>query len=183
MTIAVGDIIAWSSISEHGDSAVLSSAVGTLFGELRTLLLGHGGTVGNYAGDAFFGLWELEHFPDAADRAIEFVLAADELVAELAPRLQVSDLEGRPISMGWGVVSGEASTISIAGAATSVLGDSANLAFRLSGLAGRDGRERILASAKAIEGIRFPIEADRGTPVTVKGRSGVEQVCGIRRSR
>ncbi len=179
MTIAVGDIVDYSSVSEVVPSAELSEAVGTLFGELRKLLHRHGGAIGNYAGDALFALWELEHLPDGADRALRFALAARDLVAEVAERLSIRDLSGEPLRMGWGVVIGEASTGSIDGAAAIVLGDAANLAFRLSSVAGRDQRPEVLATATVLERASDEFARDEGIELAVKGRAGPERVFGI----
>ena len=81
--------------------------------------------------------------------------------------------------MGWGVVIGEASTGSVDGAAAIVLGDSANLAFRLSSLAGRDERPQVLATAQTLTRADGEFDRDEGVELTVKGRSGPETVFGV----
>ena len=59
------------------------------------------------------------------------------------------------------------------------LGDAVNLAFRLAGLAGRDGRPTILAVADTVE--LAPGAATYGEPVefAIKGRTAPAQVRGV----
>ena len=45
-------------------------------------------------------------------------------------------------SMGWGVVQGMAALAAMTRSVEAVIGDATNVAFRLAGLAGRDGRRR-----------------------------------------
>jgi class 3 adenylate cyclase len=180
MALVVGDVVGFTTISELVESERLVGAIGTLFGELRTVLRRHGGSVGNYAGDALFALWELEHFEDAADRALGFVFAASSVVARLAPDLEIRDTEGAPLRMGWGLALGEAATASIGGAALAVLGDTANLAFRLSALAARDGRPEVLGTATFSEALTVPVHRYDQAEVAVKGRTGAEVVYGLR---
>jgi adenylate cyclase len=177
MAMVVGDIVGYSRISEANDSSVLTEALDTVFGELRTLLRRHGGMLANFAGDAFFAAWELDSSPDAAARAVDFALAAAERVSQLAPELPLAG--GAEFRMGWGVTVGEATVSVLTGALTTVVGDAANLAFRLSGIAAREGRSDVLvledAAAAAAPGVLS--EAER---ISVKGRAEPVTVCSLR---
>jgi class 3 adenylate cyclase len=81
--------------------------------------------------------------------------------------------------MGWAVVLGPVAVSTLTRAQPAVIGDTTNLAFRLSGRAARDGLPEILVNAPAREvlGDRY----DWGEPhtVTVKGRSGEVVVFGV----
>jgi class 3 adenylate cyclase len=139
----------------------------------------HGGTLNSYAGDALFAVWESDPVDHAAGHAVEFVRAAHRHVRETAPELPLRTLEGSPVSMGWAVVLGPVAVSTLTRAQPAVIGDTTNLAFRLSGRAARDGLPEILVNAPAREvlGDRY----DWGEPhtVTVKGRSGEVVVFGV----
>jgi class 3 adenylate cyclase len=66
--------------------------------------------------------------------------------------------------------------VAISPLGVSVLGDATNLAFRLSGLAGRDGRARVLVSRRARDMVGDNFEFGPGMDLAVKGRSGTETV-------
>jgi adenylate cyclase len=177
--MAVGDVIGFSTFSEHMDSEPLTTGMSRLFGELHRVLRVHEGTLAANAGDALLALWEVSAFPDAADRAIEFALAASTSVSALADDLPFPTPPETGLTMGWAVVAGGVGITSMAGASMTVLGDAANLAFRLSGLAGRAGRPNLLVT----EEIRARTTRPHGflTPerVTVRGRAGVETTFGV----
>jgi len=169
MAMAVGDIVGYSQIAEQNNSSALTSALDELFGELRGLLRLHGGMLGNYAGDAFFGAWELNSIPDGAERAIAFSLQAAERVRRLAPELALERDEEAELRMGWGVAVGEATVSVLTGVLTTIVGDAANLAFRLSGVAARDGRGEVLVLADAAVGETVLFGAPE--ELALKGRS------------
>ena len=178
MAMVVGDIVGYSRISEANDSAALTETLDTVFGDLRALLRRRGGMLANFAGDAFFGAWELDSFPDAPDRAIAFALAAAERVRKLAPTLSLAGEE--ELRMGWGVTVGEATVSVLTGALTTVVGDSANLAFRLSGIAARKGRGDVLVLEDAAAGVTPGILAEESEQITVKGRAEPVTVRSLR---
>jgi class 3 adenylate cyclase len=180
MVMAVGDIISYSTISQYTDSGTVLQSLEMLYGGMQEILTRHGGTLADYAGDALFAVWELDQNADAPTEAVAFALEAVEALQELAPMLAIRDPDGLPVRMGWGVVLGEAAVSSLTGSLVSVVGDAANLAFRISGLSAREGRPDVIAT----EAIHERILGDRfvfGSPedVTVKGRTGTERVYGV----
>jgi class 3 adenylate cyclase len=180
MVMAVGDIVDFSGMSEEAPSRTVIETASDLFRELRPILRVHQGTLGNYAGDAFFGVWELDGSGEGCQRAVDFTLAARERVRDLAPILPVRRRDGRPLELGWSVVTGEAAMGSITGVPLTVLGDAVNLAFRLAGLAGREGREPVLVTEAVRELIGPAREFAAPEQVRVKGRQRVETVYGVR---
>jgi len=60
-----------------------------------------------------------------------------------------------------------------------VLGDATNVAFRLSALAGREGRPDILATNRVQAAVGDQFEFATPEEVQVKGRTGTERVFGI----
>lgn len=176
MMMVVGDIIGYSTISQYTDGEILTSDLHALYGPLKGLLVQQRGTLSDYAGDAVFAVWDYDHMPDAPTLAVDFALRAVDLVAEVAPSLRLRDPEGQPLRMGWAVVEGRAAISSLTGSLISVVGDAANLAFRLSGVAGRKSRAPVIVT----KGVHDLI-ADRyrfGAPSLedTKGRTGQETV-------
>ena len=176
MMMVVGDITNYSTMSQVTDSGIVATSLQALYAELTSVLTQHRGTLSNYVGDALFAVWELKHIPAANELAIEFALAAHRRVGEVAHQLPLRGPDGGPVRMGWGVVLGPGTLINLPHSAVSVLGDATNLAFRLSGLAGRQGRPPVIVTQTAREAV-----ADRfvwGEPerVPTKGRVGEETV-------
>jgi adenylate cyclase len=179
MVMAVGDIVGYSTISQYTDSGVVLQSLEMLYGGLQEVLTRHRGTLSDYAGDALFAVWELEQIPDAPDQAVSFALDAIEAMRELAPMMAVRDPDGNPLRMGWGIVLGDTAVSSLTGSLVSVVGDAANLAFRISGLSARDGRADVIVTEHIHEllGDRFVFTEPED--VTVKGRTGTERVYGV----
>jgi adenylate cyclase len=179
MVLVVGDLVGYSTISEVTDSSVVLDSLDVLWDGLRRLLMEHGGTLNSYAGDALFAVWESDPIDDAAVHAADFVRAAQRHVRETAPALTIRTLEGSPVQMGWAVVLGPVAVSTLTRAQPAVIGDTTNLAFRLSGRAARDGLPEILVNATAREILGDRYEWGEPHTVTVKGRSAEEVVFGL----
>jgi class 3 adenylate cyclase len=152
-----------------------------MYGALRQVLTHHKGTLADYAGDAMFAIWDTDELPDAAVRAVDFTLDAIDRIGEIAPSLPIRDPDGEPVRLGWAVVEGTASVGSLTGALIAVVGDATNLAFRLSGLAGREGRSPVIVTdaVRQLTGDRY--QYGEVEEVTVKGRTGAERIVGVSR--
>jgi adenylate cyclase len=179
MVLVVGDLVGYSTISEVTDSSVVLDSLDVLWDGLRRLLMEHGGTLNSYAGDALFAVWEGDPVDQAAGHAVEFVRAAHRHVLETAPQLPLRTLDGNPVSMGWAVVLGPVAVSTLTRAQPAVIGDTTNLAFRLSGRAARDGLPEILVNAPAREALGDRYDWSEPHTVTVKGRSGEVVVFGV----
>jgi class 3 adenylate cyclase len=181
MVHVVGDIVDYSGLSQLNGSAVLAAAVDVLFGELRALVQAKSGTLANLAGDALYSVWDLGGGRElATEHALEFVLQATEVVENVRPALEL-ETGAAPLRMGWGVTVGEASITLLAGSLVTILGDATNVAFRLSGVAGREGRPKILLdeSVEPVASTRFVL----GTPMPLmlKGRAQESRARGLLR--
>jgi class 3 adenylate cyclase len=176
MVMVVGDIINYSTISQVTDEGIVARSLHTLWHEVGGVLQAHQGTLNHYAGDAIFAIWEASRFSDAAERAIDFAVAANRLVEELGPGLPMRGPDGSPIHMGWGVVQGMVALAAMTRSVEAVIGDSTNVAFRLAGVAGRNGRAAVMVTS----GVRRLVEAQfawgDGEQVELKGRRGAETV-------
>ncbi|MFY9768439.1 MAG: adenylate/guanylate cyclase domain-containing protein [Mycobacterium sp.] len=176
MVMVVGDIVNYSTISQVTDEGVMARSLHTLWHQLGAVLSVHRGTLSHYAGDALFAVWEQRAFPDAAERAIDFALAANGLVEELGPELPLRDPDGSPIHMGWGVVRGMVALAAMTRSADAVIGDATNVAFRLAGLAGRHGRAAVMVTSGVHSAGAAHFTWGTAERVEIKGRSGMETV-------
>lgn len=176
MAMVVGDILSFSTIAEYTPDSVLMENIERLYGGLRSLLSAHSGTLSNYVGDAFFATWEIGTIPDATAMAVRFALEAAGWVRSVAPSLGLRDPNGQPIRVGWGVAAGPAAVSSITGALVSVLGDATNVAFRLSGVAGRNGWSEVVVTKEVHNRTAELFSYSAPAEVEVKGRSALVTV-------
>ncbi len=171
LAVVVGDVVGYTTLTEaHGGEAV-GSVTDMLFTELRTLLNEAHGTVINYYGDAIFAGWDADRDPAAAHRAVAYALEAADLVAGLAPQLDLRNGDGTPVRMGWGVTLGQASPSAPSPGRAAVHGDTINLAFRLSGLASRGSHGAVLVSDVIAQAAPAAARYGEVELLTVKGRA------------
>jgi class 3 adenylate cyclase len=176
MVMVVGDITNYSTISEVTENRVIAGSLNYLWHELSRVLRTHRGTLNHYAGDALYAVWELRRIPTANELAIDFALAANQRVEELAPTLPLRGPDGSPIRMGWGVVQGRAAIAAMTRTVTAVIGDATNVAFRLAGIAGRAGRPAVMVSSRVHAVVEAQYVWGRSEEVEIKGRRGMETV-------
>ncbi|MDT5147845.1 MAG: adenylate cyclase [Mycobacterium sp.] len=176
MVMVVGDITNYSTISEVTDNRVIAQSLNYLWHDLGLVLRAHRGTLNHYAGDALYAVWELRTIPKASELAIDFALAANHRVEELAPTLPLRGPDGSPIRMGWGVVQGRAAIAAMTRTVTAVIGDATNVAFRLAGIAGRAGRPAVMVSAAVHAAVEAQYVWGHSEEVEIKGRRGMETV-------
>jgi class 3 adenylate cyclase len=176
MVMVVGDIVNYSTISQVTDGAVMAQSLHALWDRLGDVLQAHNGTLSHYAGDALFAVWELARFPNAPGLAIDFALAANRVVADFAPGLRLRGPDGQPIRMGWGVVQGIAAVAAMTRATDAVIGDATNVAFRLAGIAGRQGRAPVVVTSDLQRALAAQFSWGPGESVEIKGRSGRQTI-------
>jgi len=181
MVMVVGDILSFSTIAESADDRVLLENIDRLYAELRQILARHHGTLSNYVGDAFFATWETDAVPEAAKEAVTFAIESAESLPRIAAGLQVRDPGGGPLRMGWGVASGPAAVSQLTGMLVTVLGDATNVAFRLSGLAGREGRPDVLVTDAVHRATSMGFAFTPASAIQVKGRTQAVETLGARR--
>lgn len=192
MAMVVGDVVGFSTIAETTDDRVLLENIDRLYAELRQILARHHGTLSNYVGDAFFATWEVlplpgKSVPDDAARAatagaaVAFTVEAAEQMPRIAAGLDLRDPSGGPLRMGWGVALGAAAVSQLTGMLVTVLGDTTNVAFRLSGFAGRTGWPDVLVTDVAYRATSASFAFTEPTEIQVKGRSQPVQALGASR--
>jgi adenylate cyclase len=170
MVMVVGDITNYSTISEVTDNKVIAESLNYLWHELREVLRAHRGTLNHYAGDALYAVWGLRTLPNANELAIDFALAANQRVEELAPRLALREPGGSPIRMGWAVVQGRAALAAMTRSVEAVIGDATNIAFRLAGIAGRGGHAAVMTTATVHAAVEPKYVWGPPEQVEIKGR-------------
>ena len=176
MVMVVGDITNYSTISQATDNTVTAQSLYTLWHELGEILRAHRGTLNHYAGDALYAVWELRTLPQAGALAIDFALAANKLVETLGPQLPLRGPDGSTIHMGWAVVQGRAARAAMTRSVEAVIGDSTNLAFRLAGLSGRQGRAAVMVTQVVHDAVEAQFVWGASEMVETKGRTGMETV-------
>jgi adenylate cyclase len=181
LAMVVGDIAGFSTIAEDTGDRVLLENIDRLYAGLRQILSRHHGTLSNYVGDAFFATWEVAATPDAARAATAFAVEAAETVPRIAAGLDLRDPAGGPLRMGWGVAVGPAAVSLLTGMLVTVVGDATNVAFRLSGLAGRDGRPDVLVTDAAHRATAASFAFTAPSAVQVKGRRQAVEALGASR--
>jgi len=83
--------------------------------------------------------------------------------------------------MGWGVACGPAAVSLLTGMLVTVLGDATNVAFRLSGLAGRDGRPDVLVTDAVRRAAPAGFAYTAPSTIYVKGRTQPVEAMGASR--
>lgn len=176
--VVVGDIIDYTGLAERSGAAAVATGTDRLFARLRDLVVEHGGSISNFAGDALLAVWPLDDGADSAAHAVRCALAAHRQVGILAPDLGLRSVDGQPIRMGWGVTSGAVSTARPAPGREALLGDTVVLAFRLSGIAGRNGQPPVLVTEETATRAAGAAEYGDVAELTVKGRTAPARVRG-----
>ena len=171
MVHVVGDIVDYSSLGQLNDSSALVAAVDLLFGELRGLVRIQHGTLANFAGDALYAVWDLSLGEQATELALDFVALAADAVKAVSPTLELETTADH-LHMGWGVTVGDASITLLAGSLMTILGDATNVAFRLSGVAGRRGHPSILVDEPMRSLASDSFSFGDSVALTLKGRTG-----------
>jgi class 3 adenylate cyclase len=167
----VGDVVGYMAMSERDGDDAVAAAADELFATLDELLVAHGATTSHRDGDSLFAAWDVTGDPQAADKAVRFALAAAKLVDDTA------------LEMGWGVTLGDGVPGHPSMAREAVDADAINLAFRLSGLAARNGEPTVLVDAKAATAA--PDAADYGDSreLAIRGRATAVSVQGAENAR
>jgi class 3 adenylate cyclase len=170
MVLVAGDIIGSTSLAERWSSEAVAGVAHRLFTALGERLAVHRGMLSHLAGDAMLAVWDLGHDTQGADRAVAFALEAAALVERTAPDLPIRHADGSALAMGWGVSLGDVALSHLARGRSTVLGDPANVAFRLADFAGREGRPPVLVTGDVAALVKGPVSLGPESPLTVKGR-------------
>ena len=174
VTVLMSDIRSYSTIAEHADPTQLAGQLNTHRAAMNKAILGEGGTVMQFVGDAVMAVFGAP-FPQAdhADRAVAAAAGMHALQAEINADV---DHAGLPeFGLGLGLSTGEAAAAllgSVEHLEYTLVGDTVNLAQRLQQFAAA-GETVISAATKSA--LTSPVPLTALPPQLVKGRDTAVQ--------
>ncbi|NOY70763.1 MAG: adenylate/guanylate cyclase domain-containing protein [Gammaproteobacteria bacterium] len=183
VTHLVADIRGFSTIAQQTESSLLFEVLSQLYESLATIVHDNQGTVKDFAGDAIFAFWEHNEKDDPAiaRNACYAALVQQQAATTFFANLPEKFSELRYLKLGWGIATGFA-TVSHYGVRSenlALVGDSTNLAFRLSGLANKELSSDIVICHNTAEMVRPSMLVTPLGEVDTKGREGKEPVFSI----
>ena len=173
VTVLMSDIRSYSTIAEHADPAQLAGQLNTHRAAMNRAILGEGGTVMQFVGDAVMAVFGAPFpQPDHADRAVAAALAMHQLQDQINDGWAGDGLP--PFGLGIGVSSGEAAAALLGSEERleyTLVGDTVNLSQRLQQL-GSAGETVISEATKRapsvpVQLVTLPAQLvkGRGTPI------------------
>jgi len=174
VTVLFSDLSGYTAMSEKLDPEEVREIMSQVFGGITSVVSKYEGSIQKFIGDAvvaFFGLPKAHE--DDPVRAIRAAREIHSFVETMSPR--VEQRVGRSLSMHTGINTGLVVTgqVDQKGGTPGVLGDTINLASRLSGLA-KAGEILVGSVTYQLGGGHFTFE--RLEPVQVKGKAEAVQV-------
>jgi len=169
VTVLMSDIRAYSAIAEHADPSQLAGQLNTHRAAMNQAILGEGGTVMQFVGDAVMAVFGAPVAqPDHADRAVVAAAGMHALQGEINERWA---LEGLPaFGLGIGLSTGEAAAALLGSEERleyTLVGDTVNLSQRLQQFA--SAGETVLSEA-TVHALRADVVAVSLGSQLVKGR-------------
>ena len=169
VTVLMSDIRSYSTIAEHADPTQLAGQLNTHRAAMNRAVLGEGGTVMQFVGDAVMAVFGAPFpQPDHADRAVAAAAAMHLLQSEINVGWAAEELPA--FGLGIGVSTGEAAAALLGSEERleyTLVGDTVNLSQRLQQL-GAAGETVISAATK--RALSVPAEMTALPAQLVKGR-------------
>jgi class 3 adenylate cyclase/ActR/RegA family two-component response regulator len=169
VTVLMSDIRSYSTIAEHADPSQLAGQLNTHRAAMNHAILGEGGTVMQFVGDAVMAVFGAPFpQPDHADRAVAAASVMHSLQAGINERWRSDGLP--PFGLGLGLSSGEAAAALLGSAERleyTLVGDTVNLSQRLQQFAAAG--ETVLSEA-TLQALSGPVQTIPLGAQMVKGR-------------
>jgi class 3 adenylate cyclase/DNA-binding CsgD family transcriptional regulator len=169
VTVLMSDIRSYSTIAEHADPSQLAGQLNTHRAAMNRAILGEGGTVMQFVGDAVMAVFGAPFpQPDHADRAVAAASVMHDLQAGINEHWAVDGLPA--FGLGLGLSSGEAAAALLGSAERleyTLVGDTVNLSQRLQQFA--EAGETVLSEA-TLQALSTPVHAISLGAQMVKGR-------------
>jgi adenylate cyclase len=169
VTVLMSDIRSYSTIAEHADPSQLAGQLNTHRAAMNHAILGEGGTVMQFVGDAVMAVFGAPFpQPDHADRSTMAAMAMHSLQAEINTRWAADGLPA--FGLGIGLSTGEAAAALLGSEERleyTLVGDTVNLSQRLQQLA--SAGETVLSEATS-KALTVPTTAVALPAQLVKGR-------------
>ena len=173
VTVLFADISGYTKLSAAIDAEEAHGILGRFFDRADAIIRDHGGTVDKHIGDSVMAVFgaPVAHSNDP-ERAVRAAEAIQQAMLELAGNL------GRPLQVHIGVASGQVVASGIGNDAHyTVIGDSVNLAARLTDAAGPG---EILIAAAVQRAVADRIDAEDQGEIAVKGLADPVQAYTVR---
>ncbi len=169
VTVLMSDIRSYSTIAEHADPSQLAGQLNTHRAAMNHAILGEGGTVMQFVGDAVMAVFGAP-FPqdDHADRAVAAASVMHQLQAEINTRWLTDGLPA--FGLGLGLSTGAAAAALLGSAERleyTLVGDTVNLCQRLQQLADKG---ETVASEATVKALKKTVETILLGAQQVKGR-------------
>jgi adenylate cyclase len=169
VTVLMSDIRSYSTIAEHADPSQLAGQLNTHRAAMNHAILGKGGTVMQFVGDAVMAVFGAPFpQPDHADRAVAAASVMHELQSGINDRWAADGLPA--FGLGLGLSTGEAAAALLGSAERleyTLVGDTVNLCQRLQQLAGKG--ETVLSEA-TVKALKAAVDTVLLGAQLVKGR-------------
>jgi class 3 adenylate cyclase len=136
VTVLFSDMSGYTAMSEKLDPEEVKEIMGKIFGEISKVIPRYEGVIDKFIGDAVMALFGVPHsHEDDPVRAIKAAREIHEIVSSISP--QYEKRIGKPLAMHTGICTGLVVTgeMSLEKGTPGVLGDTINLASRLTSLA------------------------------------------------
>jgi adenylate cyclase len=169
VTVLMSDIRSYSTIAEHADPSQLAGQLNTHRAAMNKAILGEGGTVMQFVGDAVMAVFGAP-FPqdDHADRAVAAASSMHEFQAGINARWETDGLPA--FGLGLGLSTGEAAAALLGSAERleyTLVGDTVNLCQRLQQLADKG---ETVASEATVKALKAAVDTILLGAQQVKGR-------------
>ena len=169
VTVLMSDIRGYSTIAEATDPSALARQLNTHRAEMNTAILGVGGTVMQFVGDAVMAVFGAPvPQPDHADRSVVAAHAMHDAQQVLNVQWAADGLP--PFGLGIGLSTGRVAAALLGSDERleyTLVGDTVNLSQRLQQWA--EPGETVLSQA-TVDALSTPVAAQSLPPATVKGR-------------
>jgi predicted ATPase/class 3 adenylate cyclase len=167
VTVVFSDVTGSTSLGERLDPESMRKVMGRYFGEMRSALERHGGTVEKFIGDAVMAVFGIPRLHE--DDALRAVRAVDEFRESLAAlNKELERDHGVTIGVRTGVNTGEVVAGDASRGQTLVTGDAVNVAARLEQAAAPG---EILIGEDTYRLVRDAVVAEPVEPLVVKGKA------------
>jgi len=171
LTIFFSDLKGFSTISEKLGPAELTRLLNDYLSEMCDIILGEGGTIDKYEGDAIIAFWNAPlDVPDHAERAVRAALRCNKRLAELRPKFKAE--VGHELYARIGLNTGQVVVGNMGSRQRfdyTFLGDAGNLAARLEG-ANKAFASWIMISAETMRRAGNGFSYRKLARITVVGR-------------
>jgi adenylate cyclase len=169
VTVLMSDIRSYSTIAEHADPSQLAGQLNTHRAAMNKAILGEGGTVMQFVGDAVMAVFGAP-FPqdDHADRAVAAASSMHEFQAGINARWEADGLPA--FGLGLGLSTGAAAAALLGSAERleyTLVGDTVNLCQRLQQLADKG---ETVASEATVKALKADVDTVLLGAQQVKGR-------------